>query len=414
MNDTVHTDVASPNSSRPREAATGAARRARERDMRRRLSLEYVRATMNEVLGEDMHVKQVQSLANGVAGVLGAAVMSIHAIGQAYALAAKIDARSGVKQVDRLLSNIKVDLATVFPLWIGFVLGARKDVMLAMDWTEFDDDDHSTLCAYVITRHGRATPLYWKTIRKSEMAGNRTRTEHEFIEQLHSWIPTEVAVTLLADRGFGDQKLYELLTLYHWDFVIRFRGNILVESEDGETRPAAEWAPGSGRARKLQRARVTGDRALVPAVVVVHARRMKECWALATSLDKETASAIVKRYGRRFSIEETFRDTKDLHFGMGLKLTHIGRTDRRDRILFLFAVAHTLLTLLGAASEAVGFDRKLKVNTVKKRTHSLYRQGLYWYGAIPTMREDWLATLMTAFDRIVREQAVLTEALGFV
>jgi hypothetical protein len=28
------------------------------------------------------------------------------------------------------------------------------------------------------------------------------------------------------------------------------------------------------------------------------------------------------------------------------------------------------------------------VNTVKRRTHSLYRQGLYWYDCIPTMRED--------------------------
>jgi hypothetical protein len=54
------------------------------------------------------------------------------------------------------------------------------------------------------------------------------------------------------------------------------------------------------------------------------------------------------------------------------------------------------------------------VNTVKRRTHSLYRQGLYWYDCIPTMREDWLRRLMTAFDRIVREQPVLREVLGII
>ena len=33
-----------------------------------------------------------------------------------------------------------------------------------------------------------------------------------------------------------------------------------------------------------------------------------------------------------------------------------------------------LLTLLGAAGESLGYDRWLKANTVKTRTHSLFRQ----------------------------------------
>jgi hypothetical protein len=65
-----------------------------------------------------------------------------------------------------------------------------------------------------------------------------------------------------------------------------------------------------------------------------------------------------------------------------------------------------------AASEATGMDAYLKANTVKRRTHSLFNQGAYWYQAIPTMRDDWLRTLMNAFDRIVREHAVFREAFG--
>jgi hypothetical protein len=57
---------------------------------------------------------------------------------------------------------------------------------------------------------------------------------------------------------------------------------------------------------------------------------------------------------------------------------------------------------LGAASKASGLDRILKVNTVKRRTHSLYRQGLYWYNSIPDLRTDWLRRLMTAYDDIVQ------------
>jgi hypothetical protein len=374
--------------------------------------VKHTRAFLDELFGDDMHAARVASLANGVLGVLMAAVASIHAIGQAYAAAAGITAKSGVKQIDRLLSNAGLVVEDVQKEWVKFVVGARKEFVLAMDWTEFDDDDHSTLCAYVVTNHGRATPLVWQTVQKSELRGRRTGIEHAMIERLHGWLAPDIDIELLADRGFGDQKLYDLLTHYGWDFHIRFRGNIRVESADGEARPAHDWLWPTGRARMLRRAKVTEDRAEVAAVVVVHARGMKEPWCIVTSRDDFRAAQVVKRYGRRFTIEETFRDTKDLRFGMGLKATHIGKPARRDRLLLLLAVAHALLTLLGAASEASGLDRTLKANTVKRRTHSLYRQGCYWYTCLPNMREAWLRPLMEAFDRIVREHAFFREIFG--
>jgi hypothetical protein len=234
------------------------------------------------------------------------------------------------------------------------------------------------------------------------------------VQLLDAALAEGVRVELLADRGFGDQKLYELLRELGWDFIIRFRGNIVVEARNGQRRPAAEWVPQSGRALMLKEAKVTRDCATVSAVVVVHARNMKEPWCLAVSRADWPASTVVKHYGWRFKIEETFRDTKDLHFGMGLRATHIKDADRRDRLLLLVAIAHALLTLLGAASEAAGLDRILKANTVKKRTHSLYRQGCYWYDALPDMRQEWLVSLLREFDRIVREHSVFTEILGII
>ena len=396
-------------------SATKALRSPRKQDGGRgTLGVKHTGAFLNALFGQDMHAARVASLANGVAGVLTAAALSIHAIGQAYATLAKITAKSGVKQIDRLLSNKAVNVTRIQKEWVKFVVGVRNQIVIALDWTEFDNDDHSTLCAYLITNHGRATPLVWQTVEKSLLGGHRTDIEHAMIQQLHEWLDPAINVELLADRGFGDQALYELLKLYGWDFHIRFRGNILVESAGGEGRPAHYWLWPTGRARVLRGAKVTADRTEVAAVVVVHARGMKEPWCLVTSRADMTASQVVKRYGRRFTIEETFRDTKDLHFGMGLKATHIHKAARRDRLLLLAALAHALLTLLGAASEASGLDRTLKVNTVKRRTHSLYRQGCYWYAALPNMRDDWLRSLMKAFDRIVREHAVFRDIFGVI
>jgi Transposase DDE domain len=382
---------------------------------KRTLRLGHVRDFAEVLFSEtEVHAKRIESLANGVAGVLNAAMVTIHAIGQAYAAMAKIEAKSGVKQIDRLLSNVGVNLDALFPSWIRFVIGVRTQLHVAMDWTEFDDDDHVTLCIYALTSHGRATPLIWKTYAKSKLEGHRTQWEHDLVHRLHGAVDPNVEIILLADRGFGDQKLYQLLALLGWDYVIRFRGVIVVENSEGEARSASEWVRDNGRAFMIRGAKVTQDKAAVPAIVLVHARNMKEPWCLATSLADKTAAEIVKLYGRRFTIEETFRDTKDIRFGMGLKATHIARADRRDRLLFLFAAAHALLTLLGAASEASGLDRTLKSSTNKHRTHSLYWQGTFWYRQLGMMRDDWFERLITSFDTIVREHAVLVQAFGIL
>ena len=63
------------------------------------LALRHTRKLAEVLFGEDVHAKRVESLANGVAGVLNAAMLSVHAIGQAYAAMAHIQPRSGVKQL---------------------------------------------------------------------------------------------------------------------------------------------------------------------------------------------------------------------------------------------------------------------------------------------------------------------------
>lgn len=368
---------------------------------------------MLNTLFRNLHKKRRESLANYAVGAMQAVDASISIMGAAYAAVAGITPKAGVKQVDRYLSNKGIQVEKLTPQWASFVLGGRKEAIIALDWTEYEPDDHSTLAAYVVTTHGRATPLAWKTVKKSTIKGHQTAHEFDMVRRLHDAIPKDVSIELLADRGFGNQELYETLIVYGWDFTIRFRGTIVVEHE-GEKKPAKDWLPSSGRATKLRHARVTRDRTEVGAVVLVREKKMKEAWFLATSCADRSAAQTVKRYGRRFSIEETFRDQKDPRFGMGLKATHIKDAERRDRLLMLLAIAHALLTLLGAASERSGLDRYLKVNTVKRRTHSLFRQGSYWYQCLPTMRDDWYERLMNAFEEVLAEHAQMTEIVGSI
>ena len=292
------------------------------------------------------------------------------------------------------------------------LVGPREEVLVALDWTDFDKDDHTTLVASLITSHGRATPMVWKTVKKSALAERRNTYEDELLVHLSESLPDGVIATIVADRGFGDQKRYQKIAEHGMHYAIRFRESILVTDQWGNQKPASDWLPKSGRATKLSDVAVTADCYVVPAVVLVHDKKMKDAWCIATSRRDKSASEIIKWYGKRFTIEETFRDTKNGLLGMGMSATHIRDEARRDRLIFIAAIAHMLLTLLGAAGERCGLDRTLKSNTSKKRQMSLYNQGLHWYMAIPNMREQRLRLLIDAYGQVPRDHALTRELFG--
>src|ERR1035437_2160612 len=139
---------------------------------------------------------------------------------------------------------------------------------------------------------------------------------------------------------------------------------------------------------------------------------MKEPWCLAASDPDAPAAVLVNHYARRWTIEPSFRDTKDLRFGMGLSATHVGEPTKRDRLLLVSAFAMALLTLLGAVGESLSMDRLLKSNTSKTRTHSLFRQGCMLYELIPNMPEHRLAPLMAAFPQAVSPTRQFSEVFS--
>jgi hypothetical protein len=389
-------------------------RRARAKLARVGLSSASIQRFLSEIVGEDLHVKTILSLANATLGVLHAASLCIHVIGRAYGWATDGDGKHGIKQVDRLLSNENVSPWALARSWIAIVVGPRQEVLIALDWTDFDKDDHTTLVASLITSHGRATPLLWKTVKKSSLNGKRNGYEDELLEHLRNCLPEGVRATILADRGFGDQERYRKITELGMDYVIRFRECILLTDQWGNRKPASEWLAANGRAKMHMTMAVTDDCYVVPAVVLVHDKRMKDAWCIATSRSDRSAAEIVKWYGKRFTIEETFRDTKNGLLGMGLSATHIRNEGRRDRLIFISTIAHMLLTLLGAAGEKCGLDRTLKSNTSAKRQLSLFKQGLHWYMAIPRMREERLRLLIDAYGEVLKDHAFTRELLGVI
>lgn len=71
--------------------------------------------------------------------------------------------KHAVKQVDRWLTHTKLNVWSLFDDRVPYVVAERIEIVVSMDWTEFDTDDHSTqmlACNRVDLDAAKALRLY--------------------------------------------------------------------------------------------------------------------------------------------------------------------------------------------------------------------------------------------------------------
>lgn len=175
------------------------------------MSPKQVHRFVQDLYGGQMHAKRVLSLGDSVLGCVHSATLGVSAIGMGLAIARGLTPKHATKQVDRLLGNKKLEDDHLRSVWVQTVVGQRPEIYVALDWTEFDPDGHATLAAHLVTRHGRATPLHWRTVEKKKLKNQRNHYEDSLLLDLKRWIPHGVRVTVVADRGFGDYKFYDFI-----------------------------------------------------------------------------------------------------------------------------------------------------------------------------------------------------------
>jgi len=224
-------------------------------------------------------------MANATLGVITGASLAVHAIGQGLAHAQGLTPKHAVKQVDRLLSNQGIEVDRYFEYWVPYVIGNSESLRVAMDWTEFPDDDQATLSLSMVTGQGRSMPLLWKTVQLAGLAGGRPSVEDALPCRLYDVTPDGVAVTIIADRWFSDCALLEMLEReLGFGYVIRVRGSHYITDATGERRKAQDCVGPGGRARTLRQIHLTDSKQCpVATAVCVQDKGMKAPWCLVTS-----------------------------------------------------------------------------------------------------------------------------------
>ena len=147
-----------------------------------------------------------------------------------------------------------------------------------MDWTAFDKDGQATIAIYLVSSHGRATPLVWKTVNKANLKNRRGEWELFVIRRLHENLSEGVDIMVLVDRGFGAQNLFAYLDTIGWGYALRFKQNMqnLTVTVDRQSKPASGCVPASGHGKLLRDVRITQNVTSIGGGVLKHQKGMKE------------------------------------------------------------------------------------------------------------------------------------------
>ena len=87
------------------------------------MQVKDVRNFLDSVLDEDIHTKRIASLANATLGVMTGTSLGVAVIGKSLAQARGLLPKHAVKQVDRLLSNPRIEAWDVFASWVPEMVG---------------------------------------------------------------------------------------------------------------------------------------------------------------------------------------------------------------------------------------------------------------------------------------------------
>ncbi len=87
-------------------------------------------------------------------------------MGRGMASARQVNKKHATKQIDGLLSNPGFDIWELSSLWVPYVVGSQKDLLVALDWSSFDGDAQHQLSLNVLRAKEAARLCYGKQWRK--------------------------------------------------------------------------------------------------------------------------------------------------------------------------------------------------------------------------------------------------------
>ena len=320
-----------------------------------------------------------------VFGLLMSRRIGVAAIGRG--MKTQTTARHNIKRLARFLANDKVNVeASLFTLQKILYSGVKR-LIISIDWTTITNHGYQILKATVVAE-GRGIPIAFKTYKEGTIKNRQTSYEKRMLKKLSLIIPKNIQVIIIADRGFGQKPdLAKYVKSLGFNYVMRTKREYAVKSKNfsGKLKDFkiiigkiydlknVIWPGFNHRSKEKQMKRICSR------FIITKKKGCKERWILITDLDDMLAETIVKIYYTRMTIEETFRDEKNVLSGFALEKMKLTSAVRYDKMLLIICYAYLLIMLFGLLMEQKNMHRKIMANTVKYRSLSLFQVGLYYW-----------------------------------
>lgn len=341
-----------------------------------------------------IHTYRLNALTLAVDAVVQGSRVAITCMGRT--LASNTRSKHRVKRMDRLVGNrlLSAERDQFYQAIIDRLLAGIRQPIILIDWSDFSDDRQQQLLRASPPVGGRAMTLF-EELHPCDKLANRS-VQHRFLDQLKAKLPTGCAPIIIADAGFRVPFFRYVETLgWHWLGRIRNRDYVMWDGAPFEWIPAKSlYAQATSRAQDLGEARWVRRAPLAGRLVLIrqskahrkdrtlngvarrsglsrkHAQRAAEPWLLiaSPSLQHYCAKQIVKLYKTRMQIEENFRDTKSVAYGLGIARGRHTSFARATNLLLIAALAMFVLWLIGCLARARRWDRLVRVNSSSRST----------------------------------------------
>ena len=232
----------------------------------------------------------------------------------------------------RLLKNPLLASAVILEPFARTVLeeAARngQTIILSLDQTELGD--RFAILMLALQAGDRSLPLAWKV--EAGAANIGFAGQQVLLERVQAWLPPNATVLLLGDRFYPSAALLAWLQQHGWQYRLRLKGNLTVDTGFCET-TTGELADGVTE-RYLPEVRLF-HHGVPTNLGILHEAGHETPWIIA--MDCQPNQAAVRDYGSRWVIEPTFSDFKSR--GFQLEDTQLQAPDRLDRLILIMTLA---------------------------------------------------------------------------
>lgn len=317
-----------------------------------------------------------------VSAILQAGQANTFQIASHLATQSGIGLPSAVNRFYRFLRNERFDNWLLTERLISFFANGRQ-IILCLDWTAWGER-FSVLTASVAVEK-RSIPVAVSAVKKRLLARSQNLWEETFLRLCVDCLKrAKVTAIWLCDRGFHRVEWLARLQELNQQFVVRLQKDVFVEV-NGQKRLLKSLPLNQGEHKDFGWVRLRVDGRVRVRLIGVWAIESKEIWWLATNLDGAVAE-VVGLYDRRMSIEEQFRDTKGVRFGVKLKWTQFEKGEYLERLYLLVGVAMLLWASVGRVVEKADPNVRMKCRRKGARL-SLIRVGmLFWHKATEKLK----------------------------